>query len=151
MGGIAALRLGAIYGSSEIGGRRIGVDLQGAEGTWTFLAAGGAALIVTWFGLAAGGVRRPRASSMQPVSSVPPPEEHVITGDDPSAIVAAGDASGRDDDTSETERTRVEPMPAMPSSTATTPIETGPVESGDDTTQATTWNAADEEPDRPRE
>ncbi len=135
--GIAALRLGAIYGTSEVAGRRTAVALDGAEGTWTFLAAGGAVLIVTWFGLAAGGVRRPRAASMPPVTSVPPPEEHVVTGDDPSAIVPADEEGAPDEpsdpahDTAVTERARVDPMPAAE--------------------PTTTWNADDSEPDRPAE
>jgi hypothetical protein len=108
----------------------VSVGLEGAEGTWAFLAAGGAVLVVTWFGLAAGGVRRPRAASMAPVSSGAPPAP-VVVGDDASAIVEAGDTSSADDsDTAETERTRVEPMPAADATTAT-------------------WNAAQPGDDRP--
>jgi hypothetical protein len=133
IGGIAALRLGAVYGSSEVAGRRVSVGLEGAEGTWTFLAAGGAVLIVTWFGLAAGGVRRPRAASMAPVSSDAPPAEPVVVGDDASAIVEAGDTPPADDsDTAETERTRGDPMPAADTTTMT-------------------WNAAQPGDDRPAE
>jgi hypothetical protein len=136
IGGIAALRLGAIYGSSEVAGRRVSVDLAGAEGTWTFLAAGGAVLIVTWFGLAAGGVRRPRAASMTPVTSAPAPDEHVVVGDDSTAIVAADDTSTDDDsDTAETERARVAPMPSA--------------SAGDSETR--TWNASEPDDDRPAE
>jgi hypothetical protein len=167
IGGIAALRLGAIYGSSEIAGRGSSVSLEGAEGTWTFVAAGGAVLIVTWFGLAAGGVRRPRAASMTPVTSAPPPGEHVVTGDDPSAIVepndrgagtlrrseagperpgaegaesggmAAGDTSGDDSDTT-----------AVDTGETATTTRIEPMPAADSTT---TWNAADPAPERPAE
>jgi len=142
MGGIAAVRLGAIYGSIEVAGRRPAVDLEGAEGTWTFLAAAGAVLVVTWFGLAAGGMRRPRAAGMRPVTSVPPPEEHVVVGDDSSAIVDAGDTSGGDSDTAETERARVEPMPSA--GPATTDRETSTPETS--TPETTTWSASESEP-----
>jgi hypothetical protein len=141
IGGIAALRLGAIYG-----GRAGAPDLHGAEGTWTFHAASGAVLIVTWFGLAAGGVRRPRAVSMQPVSSDTPSTEPVVTGDDPSAIVAAGDASGDDSDT---EATDTEATDAADTATTTaTPGRVEPMAAADSTT---TSNAADSAPDHPAE
>jgi hypothetical protein len=96
IGGIAALRVGVIYGS--IDGRDTGYS--GAEGTWTFLAAGGAAVIMTFAGLAAGGARGPRAprgsggSLPVPVqATVPPPApaadeptQPVVVGDTPEAI-----------------------------------------------------------------
>jgi len=104
IGGIAALRVGTIYG--RIDGEDYGYS--GAEGTWTFLAAGGAALIMTFAGLAAGAGRsRPRAgtsplpeSATAPVPPVPP------AADEPSTIV---DAPAGDD---ESPRTRAEPMPS---------------------------------------
>jgi len=58
VGGIAALRLGTIYGT--IDGRDTGTS--GAEGTWTFLAASGAALVLTFAGLAVGAGRGGRAA-----------------------------------------------------------------------------------------
>ena len=55
LGGIAALRLGVAFGNS--GTEFAHVD--GAEGTWTLLAAGGATLLVVFAGLFAGRTRTP--------------------------------------------------------------------------------------------
>jgi hypothetical protein len=90
IGGIAALRLGSIYGTLE--GRDL--DYSAAEGTWTFLAAGGATLIFTFAGIAAGGARGPRPPVRASVqATVPPPAplpgeptQPVVVGDTPEAI-----------------------------------------------------------------
>jgi hypothetical protein len=66
VGGIAAFRLGTVFGT--VAGHDTGVS--GAEGTWAFVAAGGAALILGFAGLAAGGGRRRRA---RPRPAVPAP------------------------------------------------------------------------------
>jgi len=136
IGGIAALRLGAIYGSVEIVGRRSSAGLEAAEGTWTFLAAGGATLLLVLLGLATGGVRRSRASTLPPVlSPTEPPTDPVVVGGDPGAIVdpsdaeAAGVEAGDDAETTMDEPTRVPPMrPAEPP--ATTWTAPGPEGSG---------------------
>jgi len=135
VGGIVAFRIGTVYGTVD--GRDTGFGA--AEGTWTFIAAGGAALIMTFAGLAAGapkGRRTRRAREFQPVSATvpPPPEadvptEPIVAGDDPAAIIEApGDDAGpvsdapsdeateQDIDTSDAdEPTRANPMPAASS------------------------------------
>ncbi|MEX2256542.1 MAG: hypothetical protein WEC34_13965 [Acidimicrobiia bacterium] len=107
IGGIAAGRVGTVFGTLD----GIDSDFAGAEGTWTFLAAGGATLIMTGAGLAAGGARRPRPPTRAPVqATVPPPPPAageptypVVVGDTPEAI----DSTPDDDAT----RARVDPMP----------------------------------------
>jgi hypothetical protein len=134
IGGIAAFRVGEIYGT--INGRDTG--FSGAEGTWTFLAAGGAALIMTFAGLAGGSRSAPAAGSPpppQPVTAPPPMAEASVTPvDEPTEPVAipdtpAGDESAPDessDESSDESATpdpptagRVEPMPAADASTST--------------------------------
>jgi hypothetical protein len=55
LGGIAAFRLGVAFGTS---GTEF-ADVDGAEGTWTLLAAGGATLLMVFAGLFAGRTRAP--------------------------------------------------------------------------------------------
>ncbi len=69
IGGIAAFRVGEIYGT--IDGHDTG--FSGAEGTWTFLAAGGAALIMTFAGLAGGSRSAPAADAAALQAVTPPP------------------------------------------------------------------------------
>jgi hypothetical protein len=109
IGGIAALRVGTIFGT--VGGRDVGVT--GAEGTWAFLAAGGAVLIMTFAGLAAGASRTPRVATRPTVSSTPPPDEPApIAGDEPGAIIEVPAASDGAPSDEETTATRIDPMPA---------------------------------------
>ena len=109
IGGIAALRVGTIFGTVD--GRDVGIS--GAEGTWTFLAAGGAALIMTFAGLAAGAGAGARRAVPEPVvatvSSADEPTEPVIAGDEPDAIVEAPEPAGSDP---EPTQTRTDPMPS---------------------------------------
>ena len=124
IGGIAAFRVGEIYGT--IGGRDTG--FSGAEGTWTFLAAGGAALIMTFAGLAGGGRSAPvvGARSAQPETAPPPmvrrrspvtaeATEPVVVPDATTVDEVSDDASDESGDASTPPAApapgRVEPMP----------------------------------------
>jgi hypothetical protein len=136
IGGIAALRVGTIYGTVD--GRDVGVS--GAEGTWTFLAAGGAALIMTFGGLAAGAGGASRRTARLPVvTSAPPADEPPpVAGDEPAAIVEASAPETDDADTATT--TRIEPMPAAAPSasgeTATGAEETEETKGAEETEEA---------------
>jgi hypothetical protein len=143
IGGIAAFRVGEIYGT--IGGRDTG--FSGAEGTWTFLAAGGAALIMTFAGLAGGSRSAPAADSFPPQSVAPPPPvaaTPVAPADEPSEPVVvvpdatAGDESSSDesssDESSSDESSSNEATPDAPAQSRVDPMR-----SADEST--TTWNA----------
>jgi hypothetical protein len=110
--GIAAFRLGEIYGS--IDGRDTGY--RGAEGTWTFLAAGGAALIMTWAGLAGGTSRRTSSGPRRPVSATAPIAPLAAT---PTPVATSQPVPANDDwtedGTTPAEPERVDPMPGVAS------------------------------------
>ena len=118
IGGIAAFRVGEIYGT--IDGHDTG--FSGAEGTWTFLAAGGAALIMTFAGLAGGGRSAPAAVTAAPPSSATAP---IAPADEPTEPVVPPDAtttdgSTPDDATPDPPTTaRVDPMRAADASSTT--------------------------------
>jgi hypothetical protein len=125
IGGIVALRVGTIFGTVD--GRDVGVS--GAEGTWTLLAAGGAALIMTFAGLAAGAAGAPRAARLPMVTSTPPPDEPaLVAGDQPEAIIEVSEAWAAEPDPTQT---RTDAMPAAtPSGTTYTPSRTTYMPSG---------------------
>jgi hypothetical protein len=77
LGGIAAFRLGEALGTS--GTEFAHVD--GAEGTWTLLAAGGATILVAFAGLLAGRTRRPKPATI-PMAA---PEPVLVTDAAPPA------------------------------------------------------------------
>lgn len=92
LGGIAAFRLGEAFGTS--GTEFAHVD--GAEGTWTLLAAGGATLIVVFAGLLVGRTRRhkpgpPPVSASEPVlvTDAAPAGSGSFTGTSPGAELSA--------------------------------------------------------------
>jgi hypothetical protein len=132
IGGIAAFRVGEIYGT--IGGHDTG--FSGAEGTWTFLAAGGAALIMTFAGLA-GGSRSATAADPYPQQAVTPPAPMaaptVDPPDAPAEPVVVADAGAADDSSSDA-ATPEPPVPDPP-----TAGRVDPMQSADEST--TTWNA----------
>jgi hypothetical protein len=131
IGGIAAFRVGVIYGT--IGGHDTG--FSGAEGTWTFLAAGGAALIMTFAGLA-GGTRAAPAADPAPPHAVPPPPTAptpVVLPEEPPESVVVPDVSATDD-SSPDDATPEPPTPDPPTS-----ARVDPMRSADEST--TTWNA----------
>jgi hypothetical protein len=108
IGGIAALRVGNIYGT--IDGHDTGYG--GAEGTWTFLAAGGAALIMTFAGLAAGAGRStPRSAAPAPPAADAPTEP---------AVELPAPPPSPDEPEAEVEAPRAQPMRSAPA-TASTP------------------------------
>jgi len=78
LGGIAAFRLGVVFGTSGTEFARV----DGAEGTWTLIAAGGATLLVVFGGLFAGRSRRPKPA---PIPK-PPAAEQTPPADDPEQL-----------------------------------------------------------------
>jgi hypothetical protein len=132
IGGIAAFRVGVIYGT--IGGHDTG--FSGAEGTWTFLAAGGAALIMTFAGLA-GGSRSASTAAPAAVSTAPPPPPMAPTPvampEEAAEPVVVPDASAVDDSSPDD----APPEPPAPEPPAAGRVE--PMRSAGDST--TTWNA----------
>ena len=132
IGGIAAFRVGVIYGT--IGGHDTG--FSGAEGTWTFLAAGGAALIMTFAGLAGGSRSTPAPDAAAPQAATPPPSIApipVAPAEESAEPVVVPDASAPDDASSDAE------TPEAPSPDSPTTGRVEPMRSAEDST--TTWNA----------
>jgi hypothetical protein len=125
IGGIAAFRVGEIYGT--IDGRDTG--FSGAEGTWTFLAAGGATLIMTFAGLAGGSRSAPAVGSSPPPEPVTAPAPMAATpvapAEEPTEPVVVPDAAAEDESGDESATPgaptvgRVDPMPAADASTTT--------------------------------
>ncbi len=101
MGGIAALRLGETLGTSATEFTGVG----GAEGTWTFLAASGATLLVVLGGLAAGRRRTSRRPGPAPGPVADAPTE-------PPVLVAPDGAPDPGSETGTAPESTPTPVPA---------------------------------------